>query len=211
MPFRLARSTAARFLALAAAALLAACAPNQLVQQQANPEYAGQKRFKRVLVIAASNDDLVRRVFEDDVVKRLGERGIQGVPGYSLLPRAAAVDQATLKRLIAESRADAVLTSRVTAVDTATYKSRGYTAFIGVGWGGFYDYYTGIWDTVKVAGQTVSGPTTTLSETRLFDARTGTLAWSGVVETTDRGGTLGAGVQQYTGLVLDAMIRDGVL
>jgi hypothetical protein len=211
MSARPTRTTAARLLALAAAVLLAACAPSQLVQQQANPEYAGKKHFKRVLVVAVSNDDLMRRVFEDDVVKRLGERGIQGVPAYSLAPRAAAVDQATLKRLIAESRADAVLTSRVTAVDTATYKTRGYTVAVGVGWGGFYDYYTGIWDTVKVSGQTVSGPTTTLSETRLFDARTGTLAWSGLIETTDRGGTLGAGVQQYTGLVLDAMVRDGVI
>jgi hypothetical protein len=205
-----ARSRRATLVALLALPLLAACATSQLVQHQPNPEYVG-KRFKKVLVIAATRDDLARRVFEDDAVARLRSRGIEGVPGYTLMPKPGAVDQARLKQLIAESGADGLLLSRVGAVDTATYTQPGYTAAVGVGWGGMYGYYDVIWSTVKVGPETTTGATTVTSETRLFDARTGTVAWTGTMTSTDRGASLDRALQQYIGLVFEAMAQDGVI
>jgi hypothetical protein len=49
-----------------------------------------------------------------------------------------------------------------------------------------------------------------LSETRLFDAKNGALAWSGVVDTRETDNT-GAALTGYVGLVFDAMVRDRVL
>lgn len=205
-----ARGLRTLFAASVALVLLAACATSQLVQHQPNPEYVG-KRFKKVLVIAATKDDLARRVFEDDAVARLRSRGIEGVPGYTLMPKPGAVDEARLKQLLAQSGADGLLLSRVGAVDIATYTQPGYTAAVGVGWGSMYSYYNVIWSTVTVGPETTTGATTVTSETRLFDARTSTLAWRGTMSTTDRGTSLDAALRQYIALVFDAMAQDGVI
>lgn len=211
MPSRPARAFVAA-LAAAAFALLAGCAPSQMVHQQANPEYVGKKAFKRVLVIGGAKDDLARRVFEDDAVARLQQRGIQGVPGYQFVPKPGPLNEAQLRKLVAETGADGILMSRVTGVDTAMLKSGGYTVFVGVGYAGFSGFYNGFWEQVNVpATSTASGPATVVSDTRLFDARTGTLAWSGLVDTTDRDRSLASNLQQYLGIVFDAMIRDGVI
>lgn len=205
-----ARALRAILAACLALTALAACAPSQLVQHEAAPEYVG-KRFKKVLVVAATKDDLARRVFEDDAVTRLRGRGIEGVPGYTLMPRPGAVDEARLKQLLAQSGADGLLLSRVGAVDTATYTQPGYTAAVGVGWGSMYSYYNVIWSTVTVGPETATGATTVTSETRLFDARTGALAWRGTMSTTERGTSLDAALRQYIALVFDAMAQDGVI
>ena len=195
----------------AAALLLAACAPSSLVQQQTNPEYAGKKVFKRILVVGGAKDDLARRVFEDDAVARLKQRGIEGVPGYTVLPKPGPVGEAQIRKVVAQTGVDGVLMSRVIAVDAAALKTGGYTVFVGVGYGGFYGFYDGFWDAVNVPVTTTSGPTTTVSDTRLFDTRNGAMVWSGMVDTEDRGRSLSSNLQQYLGVVFDAMIQAGVI
>ena len=199
--------------AVVALASVASCAPNRLLQQRANPEYVG-KPFKRVLVVAVTQENVLGRVYEDRMVALLGQRGIKGVPAYASLGTAGAVDEATLRGVIAKTGVDGMLITRTTSVDEATVTSPGYTVTVGYGWGGFYGYYAGVWQTSYVPPQTTAvGPTRTVSETRLFDARTGALAWSGMIGTTDRDGESdsAASVNQYAGIVFDAMSRDGII
>jgi hypothetical protein len=210
MPFSAARALRAMFTLCVSLALLAACASSQLVQHQPNPEYVG-KRFKKVLVIAATKDDLARRVFEDDAVARLRARGVEGIPAYTLMPKPETVNEARLKELVVKSGADGVLMSRVGAVEQASYTRPGYTAAVGMGYGTMYSYYTVMWSTVTVPPETTTGAMTVISETRLFDARNGAVAWSGTMTSTDRGASLDRVLQQYTGLVFEAMAKDGVL
>jgi hypothetical protein len=207
-------STARRALALAlVAACAAGCATNRLVDHQANPAYVG-KPFKRVLVVAVTNENVLGRIYEDRMVALLGQRGVQGIPAYSALGVTGAVDEATLRAVIAKTGADAMLITRTIAVDQATVTSRGQTAVVGVGWGGFYGFYSGVWKSVYVPPQTQSvGPPVSTSETRLFDARSGNLAWRGVIATKDRDGDsdTASSVQKYAGIVYDAMAGDGVI
>jgi hypothetical protein len=192
----------ARALALAlVAACAAGCATNRLVDHQANPAYVG-KPFKRVLVVAVTNENVLGRIYEDRMVALLGQRGVQGIPAYSALGVTGAVDEATLRSVIAKTGADAMLITRTIAVDQATVTSRGQTAVVGVGWGGFYGFYSGVWKSVYVPPQT-----------RLFDARSGDLAWRGVIATKDRDGDsdTASSVQKYAGIVYDAMAGDGVI
>jgi hypothetical protein len=204
-----------RAASLAAAALAGAagCASNQLLHQQANPEYVG-KPFKRVLVVAVTKENVLGRVYEDRMVALLAQRGIKGVPAYASLGIAGAVDEATLRGVIAKTGVDGMLITRTTSVDERTVTTPGYTVAVGYGWGGFYGYYTGAWQTSYVPPQTTAvGPTRTVSETRLFDAKSGALAWSGMIGTTDRDGESdsAASVNQYAGIVFDAMARDGII
>jgi len=182
------------------AALLASCATSSMVTQQSNPDYVG-KPFKSVMVVAVTSDDLLRRTFEDRMVALLAKRGLKGVPGYSVIGSRGKVDEAELRRAVAASGAEGVLITRVTRVDKSSGTLPGAT--VGVG---FYGY----WEIVNLPPQQVSGPTWTVSETRLFDARNGVLAWTGVIDTREND-DLGAALTQYINLVFDAMVRDRVL
>lgn len=207
-----ARRTRALALALVAACT-AGCATNRLVDHQANPAYVG-KPFKRVLVVAVTNENVLGRIYEDRMVALLGQRGVQGIPAYSALGVTGAVDEATLRSVIAKTGADAMLITRTIAVDQATVSSPGQTAFVGVGWGGFYGFYSGVWKSVYVPPQTQNvGPPVATSETRLFDARSGALAWRGVIATKDRDGDsdTASSVQKYAGIVYEAMAGDGII
>jgi hypothetical protein len=195
--------------AFAALALLESCATSQLVAQQSNPDYVG-KSFKSVMVVAVTRDELIRRTFEDRMVALLGQRGLKGIPAYAAVGSRGQVEEADLRQAIARSGAEGVLVTRVTRVDRSSGYVPGATVAVGIGWGGFYGYYSGVWQTVDLPPQKITGPSWTVSETRLFDAKNGTLAWTGVVDTREND-DLGAALTQYINVIFDAMVNDRVL
>ena len=195
-----------RCLAIAALALLAGCAASQLVRQEANPQYVG-KPLKSVMVVAVTSDEIVRRTFEDRVVALLGKRGIKGIPGYSAVGTRGRVQEAVLRDAVAKSGAEGVMVTRVVRIDRSSTTVPGGTLAVS---SGFYGYYGGVWETVSLPAQTVTGPTWTVSETRLFDAKNGALAWTGLVD-TKQNDKLDAAMTQYINVVFDAMVADKVL
>ncbi len=190
-------------------AVLLGCATSSLVKQQSNPEYVG-KSFKSVMVVAVTGDEIVRRTYEDRVAALLDKRGTKGIAGYSVVGSRGKVEEAALREAIARSGAEGVLITRVTRVERESATAPGTTMSVGYGWGGLYGYYAGSWQTVTRAPQQISGPSWTLSETRLFDARNGALAWTGIVDTKEND-DLGAAMTQYVNTIFDAMVRDRVL
>ena len=192
-----------------AAIALASCATSRLVTQQANPDYAG-KPFKSVMVVAVTADEIVRRTFEDRIVALLAKRGVKGIPAYAALGSRGRVEEADLRQAIARSSAEGVLVTRVIRVDRSTGTVPGATVAVDVGWGGFYGYYSGVWQAVNLPPQQFSGPSWTVSETRLFDAKSGTLAWTGIVDTRENE-RLDAALTQYIGVIFDAMVGDRML
>jgi hypothetical protein len=192
--------------AVFAALALAGCANSRLLTQQSNPDYAG-KRFNSLMVVAVTSDELLRRTFEDRIVALLGKRGVKGIPAYAAVGSRGRVEEAQLREAVARSNAEGVLLTRVTRVDRSSGTIPGATVAVGVG---FYGYYAGVWQTVDIPPEQVSGPSFTVSETRLFDAKTGTLAWTGIVETRKSDG-LDAALTQYIDVIFDAMVSDRVL
>jgi hypothetical protein len=190
--------------AFAALALLAGCATSRLVAQQSNPDYVG-KSFRSVMVVAVTADDLVRRTFEDRMVALLGRRGTKGIPAYAVVGSRGQVEEADLRQAIARSGAEGVLVTRVARVDRSSGTVPGATVTVGL-----YGYYSGVWQTVYLAPQKITGPSWTVSETRLFDAKNGVLAWTGVVDTREND-NLDAALTQYLGVIFDAMVSDRVL
>ena len=195
--------------AVLAAILLASCTTSRLVTQQANPDYVG-KSFKSVMVVAVTPDQMVRRTFEDRVVALLGKRGLKGIPAYSLLGSRGQVEEAELREAIARSGAEGVLITRVTRVDQSSGYVSGATVSVGYGGVGMYGYYGGVWQTVETAPQKITGPTWTLSETRLFDAKSGVMAWTGIVDTR-KSDDAGAALTEYVEMIFDAMVSGRVL
>ncbi|HZT63780.1 MAG TPA: hypothetical protein VFA36_11635 [Burkholderiales bacterium] len=194
--------------AFAALALVAGCATSSLISQQSNPDYVG-KHFKSVMVVAVTQDDLVRRTFEDRMVAQLAKRGTKGIPAYAAIGTRAQVEEAELRQAVARSGAEGVIVTRVTRIDRSSGTVPGGTVMVGIG-GGFYGYYSTVWQTVTVAPEKITGPSWTVSETRLFDARNGALAWTGVMDTREND-DLGAALTQYIEVIFDAMVNDRVL
>ena len=197
------------FAAVLALTFLASCAASRLVAQQSNPDYVG-KSFKSVMVVAVTSDQMIRRTYEDRVVALLGKRGVKGIPAYSLFGSRGQVEEAELREAIARSGAEGVLITRVTHVDQSSTYVSGATVTMGYGGVGMYGYYGGTWQTVDTAPQKITGPTWTLSETRLFDAKSGVLAWSGVVDTR-KSDNAGEALTDYVHIIFDAMVGDRVL
>lgn len=189
-----------------AALALAGCATSRLLTQQSNPDYVG-KPFNSVMVVAVTSDELLRRTFEDRIVALLGRRGVKGIPAYAAVGSRGRVEEMQLREAVARSNAEGVLLTRVTRVDRSSGTIPGATVAVGVG---FYGYYAGVWQTVDLPPEQVSGPSFTVSETRLFDAKTGMLAWTGIVETRKSDG-LDAALTQYIDVIFDAMVSDRVL
>lgn len=195
--------------AVLALLLLASCT-SRIVSQQSNPDYVG-KSFKSVMVVAVTADNIVRRTFEDRLVALLAKRGVKGIPAYSVVESREKIEEPALRQAIAQSGAEGVLITRVTRVDRSSGYVPGATVSVGYGYGGgFYGYYSGVWQTVSTPPQKFSGPSWTLSETRLFDAKSGALAWTGIVDTKEND-DLGAALTQYLDVIFDAMVKDRVL
>jgi len=192
-----------------ASLLLAGCTTSSLVSQQANPDYVG-KSFKSVMVVAVTADEIARRTYEDRVVALLGKRGIKGIPSYSEIGKRGKVEEAELRQALARSAAEGMMITRVTRIDRSKTELSATEVAVGYGWGGFYGYYAGVWSTVSAPAQTVIGPQWTVSETRLFDARNGALAWTGIVDTKETE-NFNAALTQYIQVIFDAMVGDRVI
>jgi hypothetical protein len=195
-------------LAAIAAVLLAGCAANQLVAHQSNPAHVG-KAPKKVMVYAIAYDATLRRVFEDRMVERLGSRGIQGVPAYTIITSDSPADEAQLRAAVAKSGADAVMISRPGAEEQSTTIVSGGTVYTGTVVG-LYGYYSGVWQVTKVAPREVEGATWVMSSTRLFDVGTEAAVWSGTVKTSMQG-DMGPTLNKYVDLVFKAMVADKVI
>lgn len=195
---------------LAALVLLAGCTASSLVSQQANPEYVG-KSFKGVMVVAITADEIVRRTYEDRMVALLAKRGIKGIPGYDAIGGRGKVQETALRKAVEGSGVDAVLITRVTSMDQVKTHISGGTLAVGYGWGGGYTgFYSGVWDVVSVGAQDVAGERRAVTETRLFDARKETMAWTGMVDTRETD-NYGAALTQYVDIIFNAMVLDRVI
>ena len=167
---------------IAIVTLIASCASTTLVNQWRASDYRGGP-FGNILVIGISDQEGIRRTFEDVFADKLRERGVAAVPGHRQLPSTGKADEQTLLKAVRDSAADGVLMTRVVGVDTETRYIPGY---IGM-WPspGFYGYYASAWAYYEPP-RLEQYKIVTL-ETNLWDMRTKSLVWSGTTKTLQPG------------------------
>lgn len=205
------RPSTPRLHVIAAIAVLmpVACSTSKLLWHQANPEYVG-KPFRQVMVHAVAYDRTLRRVFEDRMVAKLGERGIRGVPAYSIVGRDVEIEESRWREAVAQSGVDGVLITRPGAEDRTATQVAGGTIVTGTGMVGLYGYHGGVWQVTEAAPKKAEGARWMASTTRLFDARSGAPVWAGSVDTPMEGDVMPA-MQRYIDIVFRAMVKDGVI
>jgi hypothetical protein len=96
-----------------------------------SPEYKPET-YRKVMVLAKTTDELIKRQIEDATVKLLKEKGIEALPSYSNIVGA---DLATEETLIAKADAlavDALLVYNVTSNDTEYKNTPSVNASVGI-------------------------------------------------------------------------------
>ena len=194
------------------AALLGACAaPTVLNTQWVNPQFVGKPPIRSLLVMGITKDPTNRRIFEDQMVAKLGARGVKAVPSYRFAPDAGAVEQVKLEQAVKEAGVSGVLLTRVVNVTEQLNVTPGMVMGppMGYGFGGFYGYYGGMWATSYYVPPTVYTTQHVAADTRLFETAYVTLVWSASTTTTPMGGSSDNLFSQFAKLIVDALAKDG--
>ena len=148
-------------------------------QQPLDPH--GQK----VAAVFISTDAGSRRAAEDELVRKLEERGAIGVAGYALIPDDELHDMEKVKQRLVDAGVDGVVTLRV--IDEKEKTTVRYTyepgAFPPYYWR-FSGYWNYGWNEPYVPAE-VSTSTVLRIETLVYSLKRDTLLWAGTSRTTE--------------------------
>jgi hypothetical protein len=138
------------------------------------------------LVVGVSDEERVRRSFEDEFVKRLKEIGIEGVASAAAIPSDQKLEKKAIVSAVERFGVDAVLVTHLIGVDKKeTYHQPStYYRPSPYHYGGYYGYYGNVYSYVHSPGYYTTHVTVRL-ETNLYEAETEDLIWSGKSETLD--------------------------
>jgi hypothetical protein len=169
------------FVLLAAVVVLGGCASTTIVNQW--EAGAPGPAFRKLLVVGVSQNESVRRTFEDEFVKALAARGVAAVQSYNFIPEAGRVPEGRIDAAVKESGADGVITSRVVRVNQEIdVVPAGPPMFWGPPWG-FYGWYGGAWGPAYAFPPQVVTRDVVYAEVRLYRATPDVLVWAATTQT----------------------------
>ena len=219
MFFRPAISAATAIFLLA----LSGCATRSttLDAQWVNPEFAGQRSVRSVMVMSAIRDSTNRRLFEDRMVSVLSAAGVKAVQSYKFIPADGPVGEEQLRRAVADAGVEHALVSRVINVTTEVNVTPGmvmgptwtpgwgWSGGWGPGWGGFAGYYNTMWTTSIPPRVTTTQ--NVHADTRVFDARTAAVVWSAATTTSTGWDSVPQLIDQFVDVIVQTMKKDAVI
>lgn len=210
-------------LAAAAAVLLHGCATTAttLDAQWVNPQYAGKRSVRNVMVMSAVRDSTNRRIFEDRMVAALEAAGVKAMQSYKFLPEEGPVSEERLRSVVTQAGVTHALVTRIINVSTQVNVSPGmvmgpawgpgwgWGGGWGPGWGGFAGYQNSMWAT-SIPPQ-VTTTQNVHSDTRVFDAADAAVLWSAATTTSTGYTSVNQLIDQFVQLIVSAMAKDGVI
>lgn len=204
-----ARHTLATACLLFLSALLAAgCAATRVDVQWSNPDFAARKIEGKVLVVGLTQDEAMRRVYEDELAARLTVRGLGVIRSYEIVQGAFGADgNKTILEAARRQGATAVLSSavvghehikRVTVDDTPMRWHGAYE-----GWYSHYWPYLYRHTEVRITERYYASTT-------LIDVASGKISWTARTH-TDATGNAGRDIKEFAGVVLDTMAKGALI
>lgn len=173
--------------------LLAACSSVSLNGAWKDPDY--DKQIKTVYIVSVAQDEAHRRIFEDDMRKKLEANGVKAITSYHDLPASKETDKNAIERRAKADGADAILVARVIGErleqvvnpgKMTTYDSgrdhygakEYYSQKHHQDYGSFYSHST---ETIYEPSTTTTFEVATL-EANLYDVSTEQLVWAAQME-----------------------------
>ncbi|HTN47865.1 MAG TPA: hypothetical protein VMK32_00375 [Burkholderiaceae bacterium] len=202
------------------AALLLGCATStSLDAQWVNPEFAGKRPVRSVMVVGAVRDSATRRIYEDRMVAALGAVGVKAVQSYTQLPQDGPVSEDRLRQAVAAAGVEFAMVTRIINVSTqvnvqpgmvmgpAWGPGWGWGGGWGPGWGGFAGYYNTMW----AMPPTVTTTQNVHADTRVFEARNANVVWSAATTTSTGYDSTQRLIDQFVQLIVTSMTKDGIV
>jgi hypothetical protein len=165
---------------------LAACATTTFTSSWRAPDAQpiGKLSGQKVVAVAVSKNESMRRSAEDSLVSVLNANGAQGIPSYSILGDDAVKDEAKARAAIEKSGAVAVVVMRPVAKEkeVSSTPSMYMGPMYGPYWGGYYGYgWGGAWG----GGVDIRTDTIVIVETLVYSLKQNKLVWAGQSKTTN--------------------------
>ena len=206
-------SVAMKPLSLAAAVLLgfaAACSQTKMLKTWKAPDYQ-RGSLHKLLVIGVFPTEGVREVVEGQMVEQLKAARVDASASTAFLTQEELDRDAVVKK-VGEQAFDGVILARIVDRETFEkyYKVEAPTVDVPAGapveW---YQAYVETKSQQEAGGYTVASRMDAWVETRVFDARSQKLVWSGVSK-TEFDGQDPRQIQAAVGAILNSMHGDGI-
>lgn len=218
-------------LALSMSIVLIACAVRATTMdaQWVNPDIAGKKAVRSVLVMAAVRDSTNRRLFEDRMVAALSAAGIKAFPSYRYIPEEGAINEQRLRQVVAEAKVSHAMVTRISNVSTQVnvtpgmvmgptwgpgfgpdprFGGWGGSSGWGGGWGGANGFYNSMW--VSTPPQ-ITTTENVHADTRLFETANAVVLWSAATTTALGYNSISQIMDQFVQLIVTTLTKDGVI
>jgi hypothetical protein len=196
-------------------AILVVGKSTKLVLSWRNPSHSQTKKFHRVPTLGLSNKTEVRADFEDALAAELSSKGLDAVPGNTILlrPPGTQLDLNTLKEQVRANQIEAVVVSRLIKVDdTVSYIPGTAYAVPFPYYNTFYSYYGTLYPVVYSPGYLQKEKKVRV-ETNLYyvtPAPDGQLVWTAITDTFNPSDVHKA-IRKLVKLVVTQMQNDEVL
>ncbi len=173
------------FLYLAVAILLSSCASTSLTNAWHDQSYSGTNSLDDVLVIAVTEEETSRRLYEDGFVAKLAESGVRVIPSYSLQVSDIEPTKQAVQTAVAMAKARFVLITRHLTTDKKQHYSPPQPLYVDPYYSSVYRYYPMAYREVRYSPGYTYTITTVSIESNLYDAQTEKLIWSAQSKSVD--------------------------
>jgi len=151
------------------------------------PDNYQKGSISNVLVVGifAKDKPLLRRNFEDGITAAFKSDDINATPSMNHMPYDVTVDSTTFEKYFKDLNIDAVVVSRLVAIDQKRDYQSGYLYTIPYGY--YYGFYSFFYAGIAYANSsgTLSQDVVVVLETNIYETSDEKLIWSGISETVD--------------------------
>jgi hypothetical protein len=137
----------------------------------------------KILVLALTDNYIIRQHFEDEMEVQLGKAGAEGIKSHMVMPPRNEASEDEILQRIRESPLDAVMVVRPIEVRTETEETPGSMTYAPLPmYYSFGPYWHSAYHTVYTPGY-MKESTIAQVETNIYNCKTEKLIWSGVSDT----------------------------
>lgn len=172
-------------LLLPLAVLLSSCASTSLTSTWHDQSYSGNNSLDDVLVIAVTEEETSRRLYEDGFVAKLAESEIRGIPSYSLQISDIKPTEQAVQTAVDLADARFVLITRHLSTDKKQHYRPPEPVYVDPYYSRMYSYYPLAYREVHYRPGYTYTVTTVSIESNLYDAQTEKLIWSAQSKSVD--------------------------
>ncbi len=166
-------------LATASLILLASCANTQVTGSWKDAAY--NEKLSNVLVIGISDNITTRRMFEDTIVKKFTEHGIEATSSATLAPQDKQLDKAAIEKIIEENDFGAVIITRMVGLKNETQYVPATNYVTAPYYSSMYGFYNHAYGLAYDPGYMVDITIASL-ETNIYETADKQLIWSMTTE-----------------------------